>query len=958
MSSDRTRISYDKDRQYRSIVAQQGRVTLESDWNESQVIVGEEARAEALDFVGSNGTPDNGYEIAASNTNTPFDFSIARGTMYVGGIRTVLNEDINYSYSQQDKQLDWLDRDPNSFPAWVDSTTLANPDLKTEFIYLYLQEQEISAIEDTALKEIALGGPDTTQRTRLIQKIVRLGVEANDCGTALNIAKEAWAKQGLIFNDRTMRLESSTKLKVSFQPPTIPPDLCEPEARGGYLEAENQLIRVKISAGGKLIWGYDNASFLYRTKLIGNKKLELQSRPVDEKHQPKKDKFVEILRSAVDLKKGDYIAQSNGIFRLATDYDPDNKQVTLQSDLPANYPNDPQLFLRIWEQELSFTPGQEVTLGNTGIKVTIQLPGDAHIGDYWQIAVRPASPNEIYPHRLESFQPPDGDRIWVCPLAVVNWNDGTLNILKDCRNRFDNLVELTKRKSGGGCCTVVVKPEDLNQNTTLQSIIDRYQNRQRVTICLMPGKYLLAEPILLNSKHSNLTIEGCHDGAVLEVEPGNETKFLQGLIVLTYANNITIRKLRFRLPLIPFIKAGGRLSLQATNTPQFLQSLKIDPENFYTSIGIRALHCAVLTVEDCLFRYILPKRASVFSVGIFAGSECWGLKVLNNRFLRDEEYFDNSENPYRLLIGYLLMPAIAIPDSPNPTFVAQPIIVPSLLEDAIFSDNMFSGLTIPMMTIADSGSIRIEKNTVRDSYSGVWLLVSIYSLKQLLDLFKVSPISISIILAFLFPIPDNFDLKSIVKLKLANPNLLARKIAPESGSIFENLGLTAVNVAGRFVTVTSKLFQQYSDLFQGLGIERLVAKLQISDNDIDTTLTKASFSTGLVVSRYRVPENRINQKDTRTSLILNSNKISNQPEQELLLPAVAISGIDYSTIHGNLIFNELRSESKISLLVTPQDMNMAVSIAVTGNIFKGKPQLPPRQFPVPLNTWEFLNTFI
>jgi hypothetical protein len=75
------------------------------------------------------------------------------------------------------------------------------------------------------------------------------------------------------------------------------------------------------------------------------------------------------------------------------------------------------------------------------------------------------------------------------------------------------LVKL-QRQLGGGCCTVVVKPEDLNQNT-LQSIIDRYQNRERVTICLMPGKYLLSEPILLNSKHSNLTIEGCHDGRVI-----------------------------------------------------------------------------------------------------------------------------------------------------------------------------------------------------------------------------------------------------------------------------------------------------------------------------------------------------------------------------------------------------------------------------------------------------------
>jgi hypothetical protein len=285
--------------------------------------------------------------------------------------------------------------------------------------------------------------------------------------------------------------------------------------------------------------------------------------------------------------------------------------------------------------------------------------------------------------------------------------------------------------------------------------------------------------------------------------------------------------------------------------------------------------------------------------------------------------------------------------------VAQPIIVPSLLEDAIFSDNMFSGLTIPMMIIADSGSIRIDKNTIRDSYSGV-LLVSIYFLQQLLASFNnISPISISVILAFLFPIPDNFDLKPIVKLKSANPNLLRRGISREIVGIFEILGLTTVNIAGRSTTIVSRLFQQSNDLFKGLEIERLVSKLQISDNDIDATLTKASSNTGLAILRYRVLVNEINRKETRSSLILNSNKISNGSGQERSEPTVLIYNIDCSTIYGNLIFNESRSENKVSLSVSPQN----VDVAVTGNILKGERSLPPRQFP-PLDNWDFFNTIV
>jgi Family of unknown function (DUF6519) len=920
MSSDRTRISYDKDRQYRSVVAQQGRVTLESDWNESQVIVGEEARAEALDFVGSSGTPDKGYEIVANNLNpnAPFDFSIGKGTMYVGGIRTSLDRDINYS--QQNEKLDWLDRDPNSFPAWVDSTTLANPDLKTEFIYLYLQEQETSAVEDTALKEIALGGPDTTQRTRLIQKIVRLGVKENDCGTALNIAKEAWAKQGLIFNDRTMRLESSTKLKVSFQPPTIPPDLCEPEARGGYLEAENQLIRVKISAGGKLIWGYDNASFLYRTKLIGNKKLELQSRPVDEKHQPKKDKFVEILRSAVDLKKGDYIAQSNGIFRLATDYDPDNKQVTLQSDLPANYPNDPQLFLRIWEQELSFTPGQEVTLGNTGIKVTIQLPGDAHIGDYWQIAVRPASPNEIYPHRLESFQPPDGDRIWVCPLAVVNWNDGTLNILKDCRNRFDNLVELTKRKSGGGCCNVVVKPEDLNQNTSLQSIIDRFAdlnrpNQDHITICLMPGIYELPASLKLGPQHSNITIEGCGDGAEIRANPTQLTNFLDGLIVLSYADYVTFRNLRFQLPIVPFSQANGRLislsnlqKVSSFSSKKFQQTLRV-------SIGIRPLHCALLSVQNCLFRFETKETRNLFAVGIFAGSECWGLQLIGNRFLHDEEYLltqvTNRENELLpFLVGYLLSPSL-FAGSDN-----QSLIVPSLLQDAVIRDNRFTGLTAAILAIADTGIVRLESNTVFQCISGFFLAP--FELDNKL-------ISQRAFLGILFPLPKFFD-----------SSKLTRKL---EGDIQEIQGFDRLSLS---------LHVLANDINSQVTIET-----QITNDRSSPILSGSSL---VIAGNKRNPDSTIR---TTSSAIVTANKFRNnhnseQVEQQVSAATVSISNINHCTISGNLILNEAPSGKAIDVV---PDVS---AIAITGNIFQGAVNLPERRNDLgdPFNTWKFLNTVI
>src|SRR5271167_4445425 len=103
MGSDKARVTYDPRQQYRSVVMQQGRVTLEADWNEAEKIAGEEQRLETLDIVGPCGTPDNGYQIVIPDPSSLYDFSVGSGTMYVGGIRASLSANIDYS-----SQSDWL----------------------------------------------------------------------------------------------------------------------------------------------------------------------------------------------------------------------------------------------------------------------------------------------------------------------------------------------------------------------------------------------------------------------------------------------------------------------------------------------------------------------------------------------------------------------------------------------------------------------------------------------------------------------------------------------------------------------------------------------------------------------------------------------------------------------------------------------------------------------------------
>ena len=65
MAGDYARVSYDPRRKWRGLTAQQGRVTVEADWNEAAAIVREHDRQLTLDVVGPVGTPDQGYAVTA-----------------------------------------------------------------------------------------------------------------------------------------------------------------------------------------------------------------------------------------------------------------------------------------------------------------------------------------------------------------------------------------------------------------------------------------------------------------------------------------------------------------------------------------------------------------------------------------------------------------------------------------------------------------------------------------------------------------------------------------------------------------------------------------------------------------------------------------------------------------------------------------------------------------------------
>jgi len=729
MPSDRSRPPDPASDAYTGVAYQQGRVTLDRDYNAQREIIDQRDAATTRDLVGPCGTPDKGFAVtrpfrilprllaatpslnvataalqptALATTTAPaaaalattlpiatlpivtlpittlpgtpvlppivssppadaYNLLIRSGTMYLGGVRVEWpgaagGGAAEYSYYDQP---DWLSPDPPAAP-------------QTEIVYLLADEHEVSAAEDPNLYDVALGGPDTTQRLRLQRTVHRQAVAATSCTPGWQALLAAWQALGWGFDANTMRRMPQVRLQAAFTAPAGSTDPCDPVATGGYLGAENQLIRVKWapsalgSTSGTLIWGFDDASFIYRASSDQTgTRLTLTRSPPDAYHFPGAGQYVEVLRTTAlvgtsasqQAEEGGTVvprcvAEETGfVTTLAVAYDPttSNQTLVLSQPLPAAYITSAEpLFVRIWQGGGAMGPAggtlelvDPVANASTGVTVTLTVPGGSAIapGSFWMMALRPGTPLNVLPASLLAApQPPDGPRSWACPLAVVEWPSGSTDpVIHDCRVQFDDLIALTQRPAG--CCTVSIGPGDVTIDDTVQTAINSITGPG--TLCLGPGTYPLTAPLQIGPAQAGLTIVA-ENGATLSAASGAEAAFGAGMIVVAGAGNVTLRGLTLIPPavaVVPSLFTGlanlGRIALPAQHDglTAMLRLASEHAQNLRTMIGVRVAGAPSLTVEDCTVRFTPPPAASppstsaVFGIGVLAGGACAQLAV-------------------------------------------------------------------------------------------------------------------------------------------------------------------------------------------------------------------------------------------------------------------------------------------------------------------------------------------
>jgi hypothetical protein len=506
MTADLTRSTFRRERHYRGVVMQQGRVQLDADWNEQVDIGAHLDETTRVDVIGRCGMPEGDAGFAVTPTADGSDLLLSPGRAYVDGILCENDASaIGAEVAAAEATLaalvadgrpleagDWIELsatgvgpftarissvDPAGLSiafapalAAADATAigkakdavvrrvasfLGQPDfpgvppaaLEADdglyLAYLDVWERHVTALEDGAIREIALGGPDTASRTQTVWQVrlERLGDPKADvtCATVPD-----WSA----FLD-----ESTALLRARAQPETTSADPCTIPPGAGYRRLENQLYRVEIHETGNVnsatfTWSRENGSVVVGAQVTDTDELTVSSTGRDEVLGLAPGSWIELTDTTHEL------AGEPGTLVQITSIAGDVVKVDTSSSGPldaAAYPSGPKV--RRWDdpngaRTVAIPGANDGFLAlEDGVEVRFEAGRHYVTGDYWLIPARTATGDVEWPGDggtplAPLARPPEGIGHHYCKLALLRHTGETWEVVEDCRRLFPPLTGL------------------------------------------------------------------------------------------------------------------------------------------------------------------------------------------------------------------------------------------------------------------------------------------------------------------------------------------------------------------------------------------------------------------------------------------------------------------------------------------------------------------------------------
>ncbi|GAA3635982.1 DUF6519 domain-containing protein [Streptomyces chitinivorans] len=478
MHADLSRITFRPERHYSAVLAQQGRVQLDADANEQTAIQLHRARTIAADLIGRHGGPAGatGFAIGLDSRGHELDdLTIGGGRYYVDGIlcdasRPAPGDAVEDDGDGDEGRPDGEDGgrgggrgraedraggrtgDTDGAPAhwtyWDQPDGHRDPErpgdrLPTAFPYLaYLKvwERTVTAAEDPALREVALGPSvaDTAARVKVVWQVLALPAseleveEGETDKDALRTAFHRWADE-----------RSAPKSRMaarSRRPERADEDPCllRPDAR--YRGPENQLYRVEVHEGGTadeatFKWSRENGSVVLPVDGLDGTWAELATLGEDGRLDLNTGDWVEFADTA-------YTSRGEPLPLLRVEeVDLPGRRVRLSGEPGGGVGRRPELhpYLRRWDHREAPGRGGHGTRGRPrggavrveegrwlpledGVEVYFEPGGAYRPGDHWLIPARTATGAVEWPvnaARKPLLCAPAGIRVHHAPLAWV-----------------------------------------------------------------------------------------------------------------------------------------------------------------------------------------------------------------------------------------------------------------------------------------------------------------------------------------------------------------------------------------------------------------------------------------------------------------------------------------------------------------------------------------------------------
>jgi hypothetical protein len=564
VKGDFSRLTFAEKNHYRRVLMQQGRVAIDADGNEQIAIDDHIAATTSNDVIGQagypigtlpNGKPAGGFALGLAPGGT--DVTISPGRMYVDGI-LVENDAAGATLLNQ----------PN-LPG-MNLAGLGATKAGVYVAYLDVWERLITALDDPRIRESALGGPDTSVRSKVVWQVKLAFLEAPPAaGAALPTCTSAgtpWPAAP------TGMLAAGSAPPAAGQPCILAPET-------GYQRLENQLYRVEIHTRGAdgtatFKWSRENGSVV---ALIGadpaagapgttvtGPTFWVSSLSPDPSLGLAAGDWVELTDDVTEL------ADGRGTLYQVASTPTDGHHVTLSTNPPpvtlALHPK-----LRRWDQKgAGLGNGVPVTTGapiglEGGVQVTFSA-GTYAAGDYWVIPARTATSIQqgyvewpvsggnpvpeprrgiVHHHAklgLVAFTPAAGGGAGGTFAGL-----GTATEPTDCRLPFPPLTDLTPAQSLSPC-TFVVRPGPGWE----QPILQYFENPPPpppggtavpldAEICFPIGTFPVTAPVVI-SKAGHIRVNGAGWGTRL-LAAREEAGGAESLLKFVSCASVSVRDL-------------------------------------------------------------------------------------------------------------------------------------------------------------------------------------------------------------------------------------------------------------------------------------------------------------------------------------------------------------------------------------------------------------------------------